>query len=310
MSELKDLYKAYASAKLVPFEDSSRLVLMSDCHRGDGGWADDFSRNQNIYFAALNSYYNENFTYIEIGDGDELWENSRMSDIKQAHGDVFWLLSRFHRKGRLYLLYGNHDMVKKDKSFKARNMQEYFNEPERRFDPLFTDIEIHEGLILLHKDTGSRIFLVHGHQVDPLNNRYWKLARFLVRYLWKPLTTFGVNDPTRTAKNYKKKEKVERRLVQWVKREKHMLIAGHTHRPMFPAIEEYPYFNDGSCVHPRCITAIEIAGGCISLVKWLVKTKNDGTLYIGREVLAGPGRLMDYFEAKDQEKSNCMRIFI
>jgi hypothetical protein len=30
-----------------------------------------FSRNENLYFTALNYYYKENFTYIEIGDGDE-----------------------------------------------------------------------------------------------------------------------------------------------------------------------------------------------------------------------------------------------
>jgi len=153
-------------------------------------------------------------------------------------------------------------------------------------------------LVLRHKTTGDKIFLIHGHQVDCLNYRLWKLARFLVRYLWRPLTTFGVNDPTRAAKNYDKKEAVEKILTKWVTRENHMLIAGHTHRPMFPEVGEPTYFNDGSCVHPRCITAIEISEGQILLVKWNVKTKNDGTLFIGREVLAGPRRLKEYFETK------------
>ena len=90
---------------------------MSDCHRGDGSWADDFSKNQNIYFAALTHYYNENYTYIEIGDGDELWENKKLSDIIQVHSDVFWLLSKFYNEDRLYLIFGNHDMVKKDNEF-------------------------------------------------------------------------------------------------------------------------------------------------------------------------------------------------
>jgi UDP-2,3-diacylglucosamine pyrophosphatase LpxH len=310
MSTLKYLSKAFNTAEEIPFDDYSRIVLMSDCHRGDGSWADDFSKNQNIYFAALTHYYKENFTYIEIGDGDELWENSKFSDIKQVHGDVFWLLSQYYNEGRLYLIYGNHDMVKKDMRFIKFNLNEYFNEPERRFSPLFKSIRIHEGLVLRHRTTGDKIFLVHGHQVDCLNNQWWKLARFLVRYLWRPLTTFGVNDPTRTAKNYKKKDTVEKRLTDWVMREKKMLIAGHTHRPMFPEVNEPPYFNDGSCVHPRCITAIEIVEGCIYLVKWNVKTKNDGTLFIGREVLAGPGRLKDYFESKEPVRSNHIRTYI
>ena len=63
----------------------------------------------------------------------------------------------------------------------------------------------------------------------------------------------------------------------------------------FPEVGEAPYFNDGSCVHPRCITAIEIIQDSIVLVKWSVKTKNDGTLFIGKDVLAGPRNLDYYF---------------
>ncbi len=36
---------------------------------------------------------------------------------------------------------------------------------------------------------------------------------------------------------------------------------------MFPEVGEISYFNDGSCVHPRCITAIEIENGTIKLVR-------------------------------------------
>lgn len=294
MSVSEDITRIFETAKEISFDDTSRIVFMSDCHRGDGSWADDFLRNQNLYFAALTHYYNQSFSYIEIGDGDELWENRRFSDIKQVHSDVLWLLSQFYKRGRLYLIFGNHDMIKKDKRFVKSNLQQYYNEAEKKHFPLFKGIEFHEGLVLRHEPTGGKILLIHGHQADYLNNQLWKLARFLVRYLWRPLNTFGVNDPTRTAKNYKKKDSVEKKLIEWVKKEKHMLIAGHTHRSMFPEAGEPPYFNDGSCVHPRCITALEISGGNITLVKWHAKTKEDGTLYIGREVLAGPGSLKAY----------------
>jgi len=308
---LKHVSQVFEAAEQIPFDDSSRIVLMSDCHRGDGSWADEFSRNQNLYFAALTHYYKEKFTYIEIGDGDELWENSRFTDIKQVHSDVFWLLSRFYNEDRLYLIFGNHDMVKKDNRFVKNNLYQYFDESGKRHVSLFKNIKFHEGLVLNHRGTGDKVFLVHGHQVDFLNYRLWKPARFLVRYLWRPLTIFGVNDPTRAAKNYKKKDAVEKRLTEWVIEEKHILIAGHTHRPMFPEVGEPPYFNDGSCVHPRCITAIEIADGCIVLVKWNVKTKDDGTLFIGREVLAGPRRLRDYFgRTGEQLHSNYISIFV
>ncbi|GLC32778.1 metallophosphoesterase [Clostridium omnivorum] len=298
MSRLKCITKVFESAEQIPFDNSSRIVLISDCHRGDGNWADDFSKNQNLYYAALTYYYNQKYIYIELGDGDELWENKSFYDIVHIHSDAFSLLKRFYNEERAYFIYGNHDMVKNNNNFVKNNLYEYYDERQKRNVPLFENIKLHEGLILRHKVTNDKILLIHGHQVDYLNSTLWKISRFLVRYLWKPLESYGVNDPTSAAKNYEKKEAVGKKLTEWVIKEKHVLIAGHTHRPIFPETNEPPYFNDGSCVHPRCITAIEINYGNISLVKWTMKTKFDGTLFIGREVLAGPKKLQDYFKYK------------
>lgn len=294
MDNLTRITKVFESAEEIPFDDSSRIILMSDIHRGDGGWADDFTKNQNLYFAALTHYYNENYTYIELGDGDELWKNKKLSDIIYVHSHAFWLLRKFFNEGRLYFIFGNHDMVKGDNKFVKDNMYQYFDQREKKNIPLFENIKLHEGLVLRHRVTDQKILLIHGHQVSFIDYEMWRLSRFLVRYLWRPLESFGVNDPTSTSKNYDKKNAVEEKLTEWVKEKKHMLIAGHTHRPRFPEVGELQYFNDGSSVHPRCITGIEIAEGNITLVKWDVKTKNDGTLFIGREILAGPRALKDY----------------
>ena len=179
----------------------------------------------------------------------------------------------------------------KDPKFLEDNLYYFFKERENRYLEMFKDIKVHEGIILKNRHSGLRIFLLHGHHVDFMNSSLWRLTRFLVRYLWTPLESIGVRDRTRTAKNYKKKMKVGRRLATWAEGRNHILIAGHNHRPMFPAGDKAPYFNDGSCVHPRCITGIEISKGEISLVKWSVKTKANGSLYIGRDILAGPRQL-------------------
>ncbi len=294
MNKLKRISKVFESAEEISIDDSSRLIIMSDVHRGDGGWTDAFSNNQNLYFAALFHYYHENYTYIELGDGDELWKNKKLSTIIYEYSHVYWLLSKFFNDDRLYLIYGNHDMVKRDDQFVRNNLYQYYDEREKINIPLFENIKLHEGLVLKHRVTGQKTLLIHGHQVSFLDYELWRLSRFLVRYLWRPLESFGVNDPTSTSKNYDKKDAVEKTLIEWVKREKHLLIAGHTHRPMFPEVGEPQYFNDGSSVHPRCITGIEIADGNITLVKWDIKTKNNGTMFIGREVLAGPRKLKDY----------------
>lgn len=295
MSTLTRISKVFKSAQEIPFDDSSRIILMSDVHRGDGTWADDFSKNEHIYFAALTHYYNNKYTYIEIGDGDELWKNKKLSNILPIHRDAFLLLSRFFKEGRLYFIYGNHDTVKSKDKFVKNNLYHYFDQQEKKNIPLFENIKLHEGLVLRHRVTDQKILLIHGHQASFLDYDLWRLRRFLVRYLWRPLELFGVNDPTSTAKNYHKKDSIEKKLTEWVSQEKHMLIAGHTHRPMFPEVGKPLYFNDGSCVHPRSITGIEIADASITLVKWNVKTKIDGTLFIGREILAGPTKLTDYF---------------
>src|SRR5690554_6415960 len=122
MMHLDRLTQVFNDSIEVVFDDYDRFVLVSDCHRGDGTWADNFSKNQNIFFAALTYYYNKKYTYIEIGDGDELWEIKKFLDILNMHKDVFWLLSRFHNENRLFFIYGNHDIVKKDNKYAVENL--------------------------------------------------------------------------------------------------------------------------------------------------------------------------------------------
>lgn len=296
MSVSKRLSKVFHTSSEIPIDHSSRIVLMSDCHRGDGSESDNFSNNQMLFFSALSYYYEQNYTYIELGDGDELWENRKYDQIISVHSDAFWLISKFYQQDRFYMLYGNHDMIKKNLKFCNDTCQTYFDESKNQLMPLFPEITVLEGLILVYTNTGNKIFLTHGHQGELLNDKIWKVGRFLVRYLWRPLELIGVKNPITARNNYSKIDNpAERKLINWVKAENQMLIAGHTHHPVFPKAGAAPYFNDGSCVHPRCITAIEISNGTISLVKWSVTSKEDRTLYVNRILLAGPVKLIDYF---------------
>jgi len=75
INRLDDVSRIYHSAVKIPFDDSSKLVFMSDVHRGDGSWADEFSKNQNLYMVALAHYDKERYTYIEIFY--RTWSSSR-----------------------------------------------------------------------------------------------------------------------------------------------------------------------------------------------------------------------------------------
>ena len=272
--------RVLARAVCVPFHYDRSYVLMSDCHRGDGNWSDNFANNKTIYLAALQEYYDRGFIYLELGDGDELWENRSMAEILEKHGDVFALMERFYCRNRMYMMYGNHDLKK------GRHLKR----------PCFPDIPVYESILLKGNDMERGILLLHGHQGDFWNETLWYLTRFLVRYLWRPLEQLGVKDPTSAAKNYKKKERVERRMAHWARKRQQVLIAGHTHRPYFSGEgDDGWYYNTGSGVHPHSVTALEIVQGSISLVKWRQVPDHNRYIRVEKEVLAGPLSLRTLF---------------
>lgn len=295
MSSKSRLDRAYKHAKTVSFNDTDKFILFSDCHRGDNSFADDFANNRNIYFHALKHYYEEGFQYCELGDGDELWENTKFSNILNAHKNVYLLMKEFHDNDRLHMIWGNHDMVYQNPNYVDKYLSSYFDPKTGCDEPLFCGIKYHEAIVLKHSETQQELFLTHGHQADWWNYLFWRWSRFMVRVLWKPLNVMGIADPTSPAKNYKELIKVERRTKKWIAENNNLMtIVGHTHRPRFPEPGDIAFFNDGSCVHPRSITGIEIEHGAISLIKWHIATKDDGTLQIKRTLLEGPQRLSDY----------------
>ena len=295
MSSQSRLSRAFKNAKRVAFDDASKLILFSDCHRGDNSFADDFARNKNIYFHALKYYYKENFIYCELGDGDELWENMSFTDVFQAHKNIYELFALFHEKNRFHLIWGNHDMVYRNPKYVKKYLHSYFDRKTNETKPLLPNLKVEEAIVLEHSGTKQQLFLTHGHQADFMNYVVWRFHKLMVRVFWRPLQVMGVFDPTSPAKNYNETIKLERRVKKWIRNTgKLITIIGHTHRPRYPKHGEIPFFNSGSCVHPRAITGIEITNGEITLVKWQTSTTENGTLRIIREPLEGPCKISDF----------------
>lgn len=276
--------KSFEDALTLPLNCQSKYILFSDCHRGTGKANDNFLKNEFLYLAALKYYFQHEFTYLELGDGDELWENRSMKKIKEMHGHSFEMMAKFYRKKRLYMIYGNHDMVKKNVDFRKKFFDTYYCDKYLCENPLCPDSCFYSGIILRDSFGRRDIYLTHGHQVSIMNSTFWKVNCFLVRYLWRNLELLGVPDPTSAAKNNTKKEKAEKLLTEWAEKNGKVLITGHTHRPMVGSPVS-PYFNTGSCIHPTGITGIEIENRCITLIKWSLGTKCDQTVYVKREVL-------------------------
>ncbi|MBR1376215.1 MAG: metallophosphoesterase family protein [Bacilli bacterium] len=290
MSKLDKIFK---NSKKYHIDDNTKLVIMSDCHRGTGDNFDNFVKNKNIVLAALRHYYINGFTYIELGDGDEMWEVDDYKDIVKEHIDTFRILKKFNDSKRLIMVYGNHDIVKRKPKVLEDTFHKYYNNITNKNEDLLTDLKVYESLVLDYKD--HDIFLIHGHQVDLLNSTFWYLAAFLVNHLWKPLENIGIKDPTSAAKNYQVTKKTEKKLKKWSMINNKMLIAGHTHRPIFPKIGQSLYFNDGSCIHPNGITCIEIENGKITLVKWSFNISNDKILFVERKIVEGKEPIINFF---------------
>jgi len=344
-----------------------KLVCMSDMHRGDGSGADDFAQNSLIYRCALEHYLESGFTYIELGDAEELWENDNFDQIYITHTMVYELLAKFHdpdpAKSRYLKVWGNHDL--------------YWKDNEAVYRTLFPDIEIYEGVVLEAglREGGSEasgedaigdgrggamppgvgesggdgrgadpragaaggactpsrpedgapsptcmptpkpgaILLIHGHQADPkCCGELAAVSKFFVHNFWPDLQRVGIKDPTRAALNPGLCNEVDKRLHEWANNNDQgiaAIIAGHTHRAVFENLSlteqryleskvrtdgvsfkhqpDRSYFNTGSCVHPLCITGIEITfenGPCLRLVKWGQATEGNA-LTIQRTVL-------------------------
>ena len=297
----------------------SRFIVFSDAHRGDGSGADDFAANSLIFKCALDYYLAEGFTLIEMGDAEELWEVERFDQIYITHTSIYERLAAFHDsdppKTRYIKIWGNHDL--------------YWQDNEAALRRLFPGINIYEAALL-----DGHILLWHGHQADPsCSGARARVTKFLVGKFWTALQRFGFRDPTRAANNPGRCDQIDETLHTWATGglpdsfgfkigKIDTIIAGHTHRPVYENLSltermylesnvgtqgirrklhaDRAYYNTGSCVHPRCITGIEITPGkegrpAFTLVKWgyaaqcAVATPNAGcgayTLTIQREEL-------------------------
>lgn len=290
----KRLTRTFKNATNISIDENSKFIFFSDCHRGDDSVSDMFIRNQSVFLHALNYYNKEGYVYVEVGDGDELWEYKNFSVIRLAHTDVFTVMKKFYDSGRFIMLYGNHNIYLRSKRFVKANYYQYYDEYNQKTEDLFKGLEPKEALVLHYKNSRQKIFVLHGHQGDIMNDQLWFLSMALLRYLWRYLHLVGFDNPTSPARNLYKRHKIERIYSEWLKKKKTIMICGHTHRPKFPKADELPYFNTGCCIRTRGVSGIEIINGEILMVDWRVAADENGGLQILRTVTRGPEPIEKY----------------
>lgn len=279
--------KAKACGDILTVTDDTRLVFFSDVHRGDNSLSDEFAHNQTIFAYALEYYYKLGYGYMELGDGDELWEYKNFRLIRNAHSDIFCILKRFYDENRFWYFYGNHNMIFRDPE-KRRPLHHFFDEYLDIDMPLFPDISVRESMVLRDEKSEKEVLLVHGHQGDLTNDEIWFVSSILVRYFWRNMHMIGLKNPASPSKNRAKRHKIEKRFSKWIENNGIAILCGHTHRPKLPEAGMPAYLNTGCCIHPRGITGIELINREFYLVNWYIKGDDFGQLIITRKIMKGP----------------------
>lgn len=313
------LDRAYTHAPLVPIEVSDlRLAVLSDLHRGAGDGADDFLACKAVYRAALEHYQAAGCILAVLGDLEDLWE-CRPSEVVAEHADSLRAEKPFLDVGRYWRFLGNHD---EDWRLQA--------EVHLYLEPLLGSVGVLEALRLEVVDRNKRlgeVFLVHGHQGTAWGDRYGRLSHLVVHRLWRPIQRLTGIRRTTPATDWRLARKHEFAMYNWAVRQPGVLvIAGHTHHPIFPSLARYEqltatydelrhqpeayqsellerieadlafarsqeqpcFFNTGCCsFSDGSCTAIEIGSGVARLVRWRVAARRPR-----REVLAS-ARLKD-----------------
>ena len=213
-------------SKVIPFDDTSKFIFVSDIHMGVGDTADNFKKLYKKFYETIKIFISNGYKLVLSGDIYELWENKNLEEIRNTYLDIFLLLDQLRAEGKLYEITGNHDL----------------------------ELGFRHAYVL---DNGKeKILVCHGYQGELFVDNMWTIDRFLVRYLWRFLETCGVPDISRRAKHSKQ----EKLLREWAQ-ENTKIICGHTHRPA----GDGNYWNMGSWCHGDG-SAVLLSEGKLSLL--------------------------------------------
>jgi UDP-2,3-diacylglucosamine pyrophosphatase LpxH len=283
-----------------------RIIILSDQHRGTRDGADDFAVCENSYLTALEYYNRENFYYINLGDCEELWENT-MFGIAKHNEAVFASEKLFIDRNAYCKVFGNHDLFWDNDPLVPFWLKKIYGKVIR----IYTAVTIRADS---SPTDCINIFCTHGHQGDRQSDGN-AFSKWFVSYIWGPLQNFleiNTNNPS-TNDNLKTLHNMY--MYDWSAAQQNMiLVTGHTHQPVFNSLthlerlyqqlgkartmndadalkkiqaeiprrkREYDfvnhsfdqmkpsYFNSGCCCfEDGTITGIEISGDYIRLVKW------------------------------------------
>jgi UDP-2,3-diacylglucosamine pyrophosphatase LpxH len=217
------LEKLLETARPVRLDSSSKVLILSDLHMGNGGRRDEFRRNAELVRSMLQEYYLPGrYSLVLNGDVEELFKFS-VEDIAECWGHIYDLFLQFEKNGFFWKTYGNHD-------------SDLFEERNYRLSKYLL-----ESIRFMYGD--ETLLLFHGHQASILLwETYPIVSRAVVlflRYVAKPI---GIRNFS-TAYNSRRRFAIEKSIYEFSNQAKIASIIGHTHRPLFESLSKVDHLN-------------------------------------------------------------------
>lgn len=216
---------------------SGRYIFISDIHKGTRDCADDFRASEKAYNAMLAYYNSLGHTLVILGDAEELWKNSPGS-VMRKYRHSFYLEKKYFRDDRYIRIWGNHDITWRNRRILRKHLQRVLN--EGLISILGKKVlHVPEACLIEVTDFDRKlgeIFLVHGHQGSVRSDKRLGWSRFVVFIFARPIQCFFKNswNPKTPSHDWALRKDNNKALYSWSEKQDNLiLIAGHTHRPVF-----------------------------------------------------------------------------
>ncbi len=133
------------------------IIIFSDQHKGTRNGSDDFKNAEANYLAALDYYNGQQFYYVNLGDCEELWENTVLGVIKK-NNQCFEKEKLFIDRNAYTKIIGNHDLFWKNDPFAPLYIKNIYKKDVKIFEAIVLRIQLKEKYL--------DVFCTHGHQGD------------------------------------------------------------------------------------------------------------------------------------------------
>lgn len=211
------------TAQSVAIEPTTKVLILSDMHMGNGGRRDEFRRNAGLVTTMLSDYYlTRGYSLVLNGDIEELFKFS-LEQITREWSRLYELFLAFRQNGFLFKTYGNHDAsLLEEKNYRLASAM------------------VHSLRFTYGNET---LLLFHGHQASELLWETYPLVSrsviFFIRYIAKPFGIRNVSSPYHSSRRFA----VEKSIYEFSNQSKILSIIGHTHRPLFESLSKVDFLN-------------------------------------------------------------------